>query len=96
MGTHRLGDCDGGLMNEPSARATASAAASFPGGVLIFIVLLLLKLGWPVESVVQDWSWWLITAPLWGPIAFGVGVIALIFAIAFVGVFVGAFSGAKR
>jgi len=43
----------------------------------LFIVLLLLK----VFNVVT-WSWWIITAPLWGPPAIVIGIIALVLAAA--------------
>lgn len=47
---------------------------SSSGGVslasLVFIVFLILKL-----CDVIDWSWWWVTAPLWGPIALGIVVI---------------------
>lgn len=45
----------------------------------LFLVLLVLKL-----TGVIDWSWWLITLPLWGPLAIivlaliGVGILALV------------------
>lgn len=41
---------------------------------LLFLVFLVLKL-----TKVIDWSWWWITAPLWGPIA------ALVFLVIFGG-----------
>ena len=44
---------------------------------LLFLVFLVLKL-----TKVIDWSWWWITAPLWGPIA------ALIFLAIFGGLLV--------
>lgn len=50
--------------------ASASASASASGGVgffgLLFLVFLVLKL-----THVIDWSWWWITAPLWGGFALG-------------------------
>ncbi len=51
------------------------------GGVgfcgLLFIVLLLLKVG-VVETQVTQWSWWTITAPLWGPTVLVLGIWATI------------------
>ena len=47
------------------------------GGALIFCVLLVLKV---TETV--DWSWWIITLPLWGPLALFVSVILLFLLIA--------------
>lgn len=44
---------------------------------LLFIVLLLLKVG-IVKTVVVGWSWWWIFAPLWGPLALFVGILLLI------------------
>jgi hypothetical protein len=38
---------------------------------LVFIVFLFLKLNGTI-----DWSWWWVTAPLWGPFALLLGIIA--------------------
>lgn len=54
------------------SNTTASGGIGFFG--LLFIVFLVLKL-----TEVIDWSWWWITAPLWG----GVALIAAIFIIIF-------------
>jgi len=43
----------------------------------IFVVLLLLK----VLHVI-DWSWWLVTLPLWGGLAMGVGFLLFLGAMA--------------
>lgn len=53
----------------------------------LFIVFLVLKLnpGGNLDTPVADWSWWLVTAPLWGPLAlflvggiiFGIGWLVL-------------------
>lgn len=46
-----------------SQRVTATASSSGVGfGGLLFIAFLVLKL-----IRVIDWSWWWVTAPLWGP-----------------------------
>jgi len=42
-----------------------------------FIVLFLLKVG-VANTVVQTWSWWWITAPLWGPVALVLGIILVV------------------
>lgn len=48
--------------NSANAKATASVkGVGFSG--LLFIALLVLKL-----THVIDWSWWWITAPLWGSV----------------------------
>lgn len=39
---------------------------------VLFIVFLILKL---VGTI--TWSWWWVTAPLWGPVAVGLAVMAL-------------------
>lgn len=49
---------------------------------LLFIVLLCLKLGIGDTRAV-DWSWWIITLPLWGGVAILVTILACI-AIAWV------------
>lgn len=38
-------------------------------GALVFLVFLILKL---VGTI--DWSWWWVTAPLWGPIVLCLGI----------------------
>lgn len=43
---------------------------------LLFLTFLTLKL-----TEVIDWSWWWITAPLWGPAAFLVGIFIVVFPI---------------
>jgi hypothetical protein len=40
---------------------------------VLFIVFLVLKLTGTIT-----WSWWWVTAPLWGGLAFAVGVLAII------------------
>jgi len=45
-------------------RKQAGGGIGFFG--VVFIVLLVLKL---TEQI--DWSWWLVTAPLWAPAALG-------------------------
>lgn len=45
---------------------------------LLFIILLLLKVG-VVETIVVGWSWWWITAPLWVPTCIVFGIIAFFF-----------------
>lgn len=47
---------------------------------VLFIVFLLLKLGIG-NTVVQTWSWWWVTAPLWGPFVLVLGVAMLVFAV---------------
>jgi len=49
---------------------------------LLFIVLLLLKVG-VVETQVVAWSWWVIFAPLWVPsaIVFSIFAVIAVFAI---------------
>ncbi len=44
---------------------------------LLFIVLLLLKVG-VVETQVVTWSWWAIFAPLWVPTAIVFSILAVI------------------
>ena len=44
----------------------------------LFIIFLILKLnpGGYLDSPVADWSWWWVTAPLWG--AFAIAAVALL------------------
>ena len=50
---------------------------------LLFIVLLILKLG-VGKTVVVGWSWWLVTLPLWGPLALSLVIIAFCLLMAFI------------
>lgn len=59
-------------MSNNNSTATGGGI-SFCG--LLFIVFLVLKL-----THVIDWSWWWVTAPLWGGVALTLGIL-LIFAI---------------
>lgn len=60
------------------SRRSSSAAAS-SGGIglfgAIFIVFLVLKL--VGIAPVASWSWWWVTAPIWGPLALVVLVLAI-------------------
>jgi len=60
---------------------TKSGGVSFAG--LLFLLFLGLKLTNQI-----DWSWWWVTAPLWGPIALvlGIALVVIIIAILIAGV----------
>lgn len=67
-----------------SGRTAASAGAKnasggYGLGVVLFAVFLTLKL-----TGVVDWSWWLVTAPLWLPIAFTVGFLLAVGLVALI------------
>jgi len=55
---------------------------SNPGGwnlfTVLFLIFLTLKLG--NFGMVQDWSWWQVTSPLWGPVVV-VGIALLLLLI---------------
>lgn len=51
--------------------------------VLVFIVFLVLKLAG--IGTVATWSWWWITAPLWGGTAIVLLLILILFIIGFIG-----------
>lgn len=58
------------MATQGNATATATSGGT-SGAMLLFIVLLILKVnpGGYLDSPVEDWSWWIITAPLWGGLA---------------------------
>ena len=59
-----------------------SAGKSSGGGLwLLFLVFLVLKL-----TKAITWSWWWVTAPLWGGFALYLGVLALVLGGAAIGV----------
>ena len=49
----------------------SSGGIGFTG--LLFLTFLVLKL-----TNVIDWSWWWVTCPLWGPLAFALGILSII------------------
>ncbi|WP_207554948.1 hypothetical protein [Mycobacteroides abscessus] len=51
----------------------SSQAISGLGGMILFGILAMMKIC-PWENPVQDWSWWWVTAPLWGPLALAVAI----------------------
>ncbi len=56
--------------------STENATASFPVLTILFFIFLVLKL-----TEVIAWSWWWVTAPLWGPVALVVVVLLIILAV---------------
>lgn len=55
-----------------SNKTVVKTSQSFPLGIILFLIFMTLKL-----CGVIAWSWWWITAPIWGPLL----VVLLIFAI---------------
>lgn len=64
-------------MSNDSTHTTTSANQSIGFFGLLFIVFLILKLG-VAETAVVGWSWWWVTAPLWGPTCFILGIILIV------------------
>ncbi len=62
-----------------------SDSSNSSGGIgilgLVFIVFLVLKLA--KIGVVATWSWWWVTSPLWGGVAFLLAFLACVGIIAF-------------
>lgn len=50
----------------------ADAQDSFPAFTILFFIFLVLKL-----TNVIAWSWWWVTAPLWGPVVLVTAFIAI-------------------
>ena len=65
------------INNSSSSKATASASGGVGFCGLLFIALLVLKL-----THVIDWSWWWITAPLWGGLALFFVILIVILIVA--------------
>lgn len=62
-------------MSDSTKNVTVRGGISF--SALFFLVLFILKvLG---VSSVATWSWWWITAPLWGPAALIVAIVIIVF-----------------
>jgi hypothetical protein len=58
----------------------SNSNSSSGGGIglcgIVFVVFLILKLA--EVGVVANWSWWWVTAPLWGPLALVLAVLLFI------------------
>lgn len=52
---------------------TTQAQASFPVMTVLFFIFLVLKLTNTIA-----WSWWWVTAPLWGPVVLVILILAVI------------------
>lgn len=50
---------------------------------VLFLVFLVLKLG-VGKTVVMGWSWWWVTAPLWGGLALFISVVVIVFLVALI------------
>ena len=50
------------------------------GGIGLFGLMFLLFLGLKLGGVI-NWSWWWVTAPLWGPLALGLSIFIIILII---------------
>jgi len=62
-------------MSDSTKNVTVKSGISF--SALFFLVLFILKvLG---VSSVATWSWWWITAPLWGPLALVIAIVIIVF-----------------
>ena len=68
-------------MKKPITKLQQSSGISFAG--LLFLLFLGLKLGGVGQ--VANWSWWWVTAPLWGGLAFYLVVVIGLIAIGIVG-----------
>ena len=56
----------------------------FGGGIwgILFIIMFVMKtMG---LGVVANWSWWWVTAPLWGPVALSLLIVIGFFVISFI------------
>ena len=62
---------------------TSDSSSASSGGIglsgAVFLVFLILRLTHYI-----DWSWWWITAPLWGPLAFVTAILMLVVAAVFI------------
>jgi len=59
---------------------TKKPIVSYNGGIDIFGLLLVLFVGLKLTGHI-DWSWWWVTVPLWGPVAFIGGLFVLFFPV---------------
>lgn len=70
-------------MSKAATRTTASSSGIGFFGIL-FLILFVLKLG-VFDTQVQDWSWWKVSAPLWGPPLFVVVFLLVSAALVLIG-----------
>lgn len=73
------GVADDAQKEDATVKTSHSPSTGIGLPTILFVVFLVLKLTGHI-----DWSWWWVTAPLWGPLAFvlvGTGVIYAYFGI---------------
>lgn len=56
--------------------STKTQSASFPLGVVLFLIFMTLKL-----CGVITWSWWWVTAPIWAPLLIVLLVFIIVMAV---------------
>lgn len=65
------------MSSETNEVAATTAKSSFPFFSILALIFITLKL-----THVITWSWWLVLAPLWGPIAVLLGIVVAVLVIA--------------
>ena len=68
-------------------KTVTSGGISFTG--LLFIVFFVLKLG-VGNTVVMNWSWWTVFAPLWLPAAVGLSIFLIVIIFVIIGAIIAA------
>lgn len=61
----------------------SNSSSSSSGGIGFFGVMFILFLGLKLTGHI-DWSWWWITAPLWGPLAVVLPIFGIILLVAMI------------
>ena len=56
--------------------STKTQSASFPLGIILFLIFMTLKL-----CGVIAWSWWWVTAPIWAPFLIALSIFAIVMAV---------------
>lgn len=62
-----------------SKTSSASSGMGFLGGLALMFTWLKLNPGGNFATPIADWSWWLVLAPVWIPVAIVLGIFLIIF-----------------
>lgn len=65
-------------MDTNKVKTSTSSGMGFLGGLALLFTWLKFNPGGNYDTPVQDWSWWLVLAPVWVPVAIVLGIFLVV------------------
>lgn len=66
-------------MSDSKNKVSTSSGLGFLGGLALMFTWLKLNPGGNYTTGIVDWSWWLVLAPIWVPVAILLGIFLIAF-----------------